>query len=611
MPKAFPSFNLKQVLERLCLLIAYTLSGCSGGGSPSTPNIVQTVPTTPASISSPAGLMTVAPTSDPVTAVPNPGLGILPVTQIASPSTTPVSMNPVRVNVNYSLTGTNVQGIRHGSSALRNTQYISSSNTRLTIAVTPFGGTTTSFGPTACTTSSCPISFTTVPGPTTLAFSLTDTGGTLLSQFSTVKYIQPQTLNTLSFSSNPIATSATLSLASPSVSGGTPIKDLLTINVMDPDGNTIVGNSLFVDASGTPVVFTLHVTNNQSGGKGTVGIQGPTQILTPVQGAMYAYYDGNWLASSDISITSTSASVGTLTGTTLTTIPTAYENMRTGLTNPYSIATGPDGAIWFGAVNGNTVGRLKMDGTYTAYTVTGQPNWLTSGPDGNMYVGYFSPSTLEKFTMSGAHTTYTLSNGAYGLAVGPDAYIWYVNAGNYAGRVTTDGVETTMNSGGFAQKTYSIARGSDSAMWISESGGTGARIARLDSSQRLTEYAAPTCTTITPAYYGIVLGPDGNMWFTERSNGCIGRITPSGAITMFSTGVSGTGPVCITVGPDGAMWFGEDIGNGLGRITTTGAVTSYTTGFTSGASPQCLTLGPDGNLWFTEWNAGKVGKFVL
>ena len=32
---------------------------------------------------------------------------------------------------------------------------------------------------------------------------------------------------------------------------------------------------------------------------------------------------------------------------------------------------------------------------------------------------------------------------------------------------------------------------------------------------------------------GITAGPDGNLWFTDTDTDSIGRITPSGAVTMF------------------------------------------------------------------------------
>ena len=102
---------------------------------------------------------------------------------------------------------------------------------------------------------------------------------------------------------------------------------------------------------------------------------------------------------------------------------------------------------------------------------------------------------------------------------------------------------------------------------------------------------------------GITRGPDGNLWFTEvdaMNGNQIGRITPTGQITEFSTGITpGSQPFDITAGPDGNLWFTETADR-IGRITPTGQVTEFTAGITANSQPSGIVAGPDGNLWFTE-----------
>ena len=80
--------------------------------------------------------------------------------------------------------------------------------------------------------------------------------------------------------------------------------------------------------------------------------------------------------------------------------------------------------------------------------------------------------------------------------------------------------------------------------------------------------------TIYPGALGpdeIAAGPDGALWFTNRGNNKIGRITTAGTVTTYTDpGISD--PWGIAPGPDGALWFTEFFNGGhsnsIGRITT-------------------------------------------
>jgi streptogramin lyase len=98
-------------------------------------------------------------------------------------------------------------------------------------------------------------------------------------------------------------------------------------------------------------------------------------------------------------------------------------------------------------------------------------------------------------------------------------------------------------------------------------------------------------------------GPDGNLWFTDRS-GTIGMVDPAtDAISEFKTGLNaGSMPFSIVAGPDGNMWFTDQgTTSAIGMINpTTHAITEFSTGLNPGSKPYGIALGPDGNLWFTD-----------
>ena len=120
--------------------------------------------------------------------------------------------------------------------------------------------------------------------------------------------------------------------------------------------------------------------------------------------------------------------------------------------------------------------------------------------------------------------------------------------------------------------------------------------------------------------YGIVTGPDGNLWFTEYSANQIARLNPTtGVVTEYSQGLTPlSGPEDITVGPDGNLWFTENLASQIGSINpSTGQITEYgvNNGISANSGPTDITTGPDGNLWFTEnyttqnANVSRVASF--
>ena len=75
----------------------------------------------------------------------------------------------------------------------------------------------------------------------------------------------------------------------------------------------------------------------------------------------------------------------------------------------------------------------------------------------------------------------------------------------------------------------------------------------------MTEYQLTD--TVNSNIEDLTVGPDGNLWFTDRGNTkSIGRITPSGTITETTTGLDQmvSMPNGITVGGDGRLWFTDE-----------------------------------------------------
>jgi len=162
--------------------------------------------------------------------------------------------------------------------------------------------------------------------------------------------------------------------------------------------------------------------------------------------------------------------------------------------------------------------------------------------------------------------------------------------------------------------TAAIAAGPDGNLWFTQY----TKVGRVTPSGVITLFTPPSFSSFNN---GIAAGPDGNLWFTEQV-GIIGRITPTGEITEFP--LPGTFPSpypgAIAAGPDGNLWFTEtavvDTGavGRIGRVTTAGVLTEFpvTAIMSSGTAVTLsgIAAGPDGNLWFTKTGENKIGRIT-
>lgn len=148
--------------------------------------------------------------------------------------------------------------------------------------------------------------------------------------------------------------------------------------------------------------------------------------------------------------------------------------------------------------------------------------------------------------------------------------------------------------------------GPDGDIWFTEKSAIG----RLNSSTNMVhQFSLPPGMTGN----SITVGPDGNIWFTgnpEAGDDRIGRINPTtGAIDLFDLPPGQTSDSQIIADPDGGIWFGMydslTTTGSIGRLDpATGTVNEFgqviKTNFGTGLYLVGLTVGPDGNIWFTS-----------
>ena len=257
--------------------------------------------------------------------------------------------------------------------------------------------------------------------------------------------------------------------------------------------------------------------------------------------------------------------------------------------SPWGITAGPDGNLWFTERDGNHIGRI-MPG---------------------------SPNTITEFDVP------TTGSSPRGITAGPDGNLWFTEySGNKIGKITTDGVFTEYDQDDGLSASCSpdgITAGPDGNIWFTESATAVSKIGRVNldhSPIDITEFAPYTASS---SPYGIT-SADGKLWFTENAVHKIGRMTIGGVCGVgdeFTVPIAGSGPWGITVGPDENLWFTEctTAGNKIGRVNLDPidhhVLTPNITEFappTASSSPRGITAGPDGNLWFAEYGGNKIGR---
>jgi streptogramin lyase len=289
------------------------------------------------------------------------------------------------------------------------------------------------------------------------------------------------------------------------------------------------------------------------------------------------------------------------------------------------VAAGTDGNVWL--ITDYEVGRIAPTGQVQYLTTPGSgpgSRAITAGPDGNMW--FVAPDNTQssgyvvgRVTPDGNQTEIPIPTSysrPADITLGPDGNLWFTESGarkigrvSPAGNITEFAVPSTPGLG----QPERITTGPDGALWFSIEGNPGA-IGRITTTGAITLF--PLSGSGDVGLAGITAGPDGALWFTETQTRKIGRITTDGAISEFTLPTFGDGfiasPGGIAVGIDGGLWFTETL-NLIGRISTSGQITQFPVSpppyfYLSGRSTVIAT-GPDGNLWFTEPGAGIVAQF--
>jgi streptogramin lyase len=115
---------------------------------------------------------------------------------------------------------------------------------------------------------------------------------------------------------------------------------------------------------------------------------------------------------------------------------------------PYAIALGPDGNMWFTEIGTNKVGRFAPPANLNDpisiqrfdLPAPGQPQAIAAGPDGSMWITQTGGAKIVRMNLAGQVTgEFSIpSNSPNNIVTGADGNLWYTTYdGNKVGRITS------------------------------------------------------------------------------------------------------------------------------------------------------------------------------
>ena len=234
--------------------------------------------------------------------------------------------------------------------------------------------------------------------------------------------------------------------------------------------------------------------------------------------------------------------------------------------HPHDPAVGPDGSLWFTEQMANKLGRLDpKTGEFKEYSLAegknSGPHGLVADRDGNIwftanfagYIGKLDPSTGKiteyKMPTEKADDPHTAAFDANGI-------LWFtVQGGNMVGRLDpATGKIQLKEVPTESALPYGIQINSKGVPFFCELGTH--KMASVDpKSMAITEYNLPD--SARPRR--LAIAADDTVYFTDFKGGHLGVLnTATGAVKMYpSPGGPESNPYGIVITPDGMVWYSE------------------------------------------------------
>ena len=317
-----------------------------------------------------------------------------------------------------------------------------------------------------------------------------------------------------------------------------------------------------------------------------------------------------------------------------------------------------NGKLWFTVLN-NAIGSLDPTATPPAITTYSQglpagsePRSITADQNGNVWfteliagqIGMLSTTNPAAGVVNyGTAQGMPANARPYGITTDARGNIWFTDQGNNALGEISGGKITEVNLPGsligLSPLDSVIIAGPGGKLYFTEAklgsgtitaSGIGIYNPAAPSDQAFTQVTLPSGSN--QQAFGLTVGPDGNIWFSEgvlsasgngfQSSGLGIIVNPSSSSPSLSeppslSAVGTVPPFRLATGPDGNIWFTMPAARQIGMVQVqsnpandTISTFNVPTNVLASPTPSGITAGPAGSVWFAD-PAGAIGQVAI
>lgn len=232
---------------------------------------------------------------------------------------------------------------------------------------------------------------------------------------------------------------------------------------------------------------------------------------------------------------------------------------------PHDPAVAPDGALWYTGQAANKLGRLDP-----------------------------KSGKIREFALPVA------DSGPHGLVADARGNIWFTaNHKGYVGRLDPKSgkVQQYRMPEPAARDPHTPVFDRDGRLWFTLQQAN--MVGRLDPRSGKVELKPVPTPSARP--YGIVLAPDGVLWFCEFGTNKLASVEPVTFTLQEHTLPAGARPRRLAAAADGTIYYSDFARGYLGHLDPkSGKVEEWPSPGGAGSRPYGIAITPEGTVWFSE-----------